>query len=177
MRSTLVIYVFVLLLYSCYHKQNEDVPLMNEQEVKEHMMNANRIFVQQQAEEIKEFINRHRWKMQQSGTGLHYEIYKNGSGLLPESNSIVSIAYSLYLLDGTFCYKVDSAKPLTFVLGKGQQPRGLEEGILLMNQGSKTKLVVPSHLAYGSIGDENKIPGNSALLYDVTLLKIKNARQ
>ena len=40
-----------------------------------------------------------------------------------------------------------------------------------MKEGDKARFVIPSHLAYGMQGDGNKIPGNSPLYYDVTLLK------
>ena len=148
--------------------------MLNEQEVKEHLMNANQLLVHKEAVDISEFIKRHHWSMQQSGTGLRFEIYKAGRGEKPAPNSIVSLAYSVYLLDGTFCYEADSLKPLTFMLGKAQQPGGLEEGLLMMQAGSKARLVVPSHLGYGAAGDENKIPRSSALVYDVTLLKISH---
>src|SRR5436190_15758454 len=101
-----------LLFFSCQQKKQEQ-PL-NEEEVKEHMISANQILVHKEAEDIRDFIKRHGWKMQESGTGLHYEIYKAGNGALPKANSTVSVAYTLYLLDGTFCYQADSLKPLTF---------------------------------------------------------------
>jgi FKBP-type peptidyl-prolyl cis-trans isomerase FkpA len=49
---------------------------------------------------------------------------------------------------------------------------GLEEGILLMHKGGKAKFILPSHLAFGLIGDQNKIPGKSTLIYDVNLIDL-----
>jgi len=168
-----VLLLVTFVFFSCQQKSQEQ-PVMSEEEVKEHMMNANQILVHREAEDIGDFIRRHGWNMQVSGTGLRYELYKEGKGARPAKNSIVSLAYSLYLLDGTFCYRTDSIKPLRFMLGKAQQPHGLEEGVAMMKEGGKARLVVPAHLGYGATGDEQKIPGNSALVYDLTLLKVNN---
>jgi FKBP-type peptidyl-prolyl cis-trans isomerase len=82
----------------------------------------------------------------------------------------------VWLLDGTFCYEQDSLHPVTFMPGKGQQPRGLEEGLLMMQVGSRARLVLPAHLAFGTAGDGRKIPGNAALYYDVQLFPTDETR-
>ena len=160
---------FIVLLAACHPADPK--PPINEQEAREHMINANRILVQQEAEAISDFIVRHGWTMEETGSGLHYEVYRQGHGLRPLPGEPLTAAYAVYRLDGTFCYEVDSAHPLTFIPGKGQQPRGLEEGLALMTAGSRARLVLPAHLAFGTAGDGNKIPGNTALYYDVLLLE------
>ena len=162
------IFLFILVLASC--SQEKPAPPVDEQAVREQMVNANRILVQKEAEEIKEFISRHGWKMEMTGTGLHYDIYKKGNGPIPDPAKPITASYTLYLLDGTFCYENDSLHPVTFMVGKGQQPRGLEEALLRMKTGSRARLVLPAHLAYATAGDGNKIPGNAALYIDVLLL-------
>jgi FKBP-type peptidyl-prolyl cis-trans isomerase len=110
--------------------------------------------------------------MQSTGTGLRIEVYEKGTGRQSALKDTVSIAYKVFLLDGTLCYSADETHRLRFILGTGQQTSGLEEGLQLMQQGAKARMVVPKHLAYGMAGDENKIPAGSALYYEVTLLKV-----
>jgi FKBP-type peptidyl-prolyl cis-trans isomerase len=165
-------FVFLsLTFYSCHLKENEKpVP---EAEVKEHFIEANKMMVHDEAKDIEEFISRHQWKMQTTGTGLHYDIYEKGNGdKYPQKQNIISIAYKIYLLDGTLCYSADETKPLKFILGTNTQPRGLEEGLRMMTAGAKARFVVPDHLAFGVLGDKEKIPGFSAVYYDVILLSI-----
>jgi FKBP-type peptidyl-prolyl cis-trans isomerase len=49
---------------------------------------------------------------------------------------------------------------------------GWEEGILLMNKGSKTRLIIPSSLAFNN-KKVGQIPPNSDLIFDVELIDIK----
>ena len=48
---------------------------------------------------------------------------------------------------------------------------GLQEGLMLMSEGSKYKLVIPSELAYGN-AEMQEIPGGSAVIFEVELTKV-----
>ena len=41
-----------------------------------------------------------------------------------------------------------------------------------MKVGDKAKFIIPSHLAFGLLGDENKIPKRATLVYDVELIDV-----
>jgi peptidylprolyl isomerase len=59
------------------------------------------------------------------------------------------------------------------VVDKSDKESGLNEAVKLLSIGDKAKLILPSHLAYGLLGDFDKIPPQSILLIDVQLNKIK----
>jgi FKBP-type peptidyl-prolyl cis-trans isomerase FkpA len=141
---------------------------------REKMVEASRAAVHDEAKVITEFINRHEWKMQMTGSGLHYEIYEQGKGEKADGNHVLKISYKVFLLDGTLCYEADESHPLNLILGRGQQINGLEEGLMLMNEGSRARFVIPNHLAYGLTGDQAKIPPASALYYDVHFVKMES---
>ena len=61
---------------------------------------------------------------------------------------------------------------LSFILGQSNQPSGLQEGLLLMHEGEKAIMIIPSYLAYGVTGDGVCIPGSSSILYTVKLEKV-----
>ena len=165
-----------LFIGSCHHEQQQQ--MVSQDSLKEHLIKANKISIENESKLIDDFISRHQWKMTLTGTGLRYEIYshENGKGKKAENEKQVTIAYTLYFADGTLCYPADAGKPITFILGHGQQPHGLEEGILFMHEGDRARLVVPAHLGYGMTGDDDKIPGRSILYYEVTLLKVNDTK-
>ncbi|KAJ1531510.1 hypothetical protein ONE63_000185 [Megalurothrips usitatus] len=90
---------------------------------------------------------------------------KNGDGL--------SVHYSGKLEDGTeFDSSYERNQPLSLTLGSGQVIKGWEQGLLGMCIGEKRKLIIPSHLGYGSNGAPPKIPGDATLIFEVELVGI-----
>ena len=63
--------------------------------------------------------------------------------------------------------------PFEFVLGQYQVIGGWDEGVALLNKGSRAIFLIPSPLAYGAQGAGADIPANSPLKFDVELLDIK----
>jgi peptidyl-prolyl cis-trans isomerase A (cyclophilin A) len=55
----------------------------------------------------------------------------------------------------------------------GQVIAGWDEGIQLLQVGDKARLVIPSHIAYGSAGAGGVIPPNATLVFDVELVAVK----
>lgn len=50
---------------------------------------------------------------------------------------------------------------------------GFSEGLLLMRQGDRKLLLLPSYLAYGPSGQTGSIPPDAALLFDVEILDVQ----
>lgn len=74
------------------------------------------------------------------------------------------------LVDGSvFDSSVDRGEPIAF--GLNQVIKGWTEGLQTMVEGEKTRLFIPSELAYGNRG-VGSIPPGSVLIFDVELLKI-----
>ena len=84
---------------------------------------------------------------------------------------LVSVDLGIELLDGRVCYKTDSI-PDQFVLGLSNEESGLHEVLQLMKANEKARIIVPSYLAHGLLGDSEQIPPQSILLIDVELLSL-----
>ena len=107
-------------------------------------------------------------------SGLKYFIMEEGDGEKPESGQTVSVHYSGYLVDGTkFDSSYDRKKPFEFLLGQRQVIKGWDEGVALLNVGSKAKFIIPPELGYGERGAGRLIPPNATLVFEVELLSIK----
>ena len=104
-------------------------------------------------------------------SGLQYQVVKEGDGLQPGPNDVVTVHYTGMLIDGTvFDSSVERGEPATFAVG--QVIPGWVEGLQLMREGAAYRLFIPSNLAYGSHGT-GPIQPNSTLIFDVQLLKVE----
>jgi len=136
------------------------------------LVNFNRQVVMAENQEIDDYISRYRWRMQMSPTGLRYMIYQHGSGTRVIKGATVRIRYSISLLTGEDIYSSKEPASRDFLVGHGGVESGIEEGILLLRKGDRAKFIVPSHLAFGLLGDLNKIPERAALVYDIEVLEV-----
>ena len=137
------------------------------------LVNYNRGVVRTEDQQIDDFVARYGWNMIKTGTGLRYLIFQKGSGVKAMKGKIAVIRYTLRFLNGNLCYSSDKDGLKEFKIGYGNVESGVEEGILLMRVGDRAKFIVPSHLAFGLLGDQNKIPRQATLVYDIELVKIK----
>jgi FKBP-type peptidyl-prolyl cis-trans isomerase FklB len=114
--------------------------------------------------------NKKRTGVKTTGTGLQYEVLKEGNGPKPTLQDKVKVHYHGTLIDGTiFDSSIDRDKPISFQLSGVIQ--GWQEGLQLMAVGSKYKFYIPSNLGYGTKA-AGKIPANSTLIFEVELLGI-----
>ncbi len=161
-----------LLLYSC-GQSNDPGKKTNSKNIEESLLKANRQLVKTEDQQINDFISRYGWKMNETGTGLRYLVFRNGNGEKVVKGNKVTITYTVSLLNGEVCYSSEKTGNKVFIVGQGGVEAGLEEGILFLKKGDRAKIILPSHLAFGLVGDGDKIPAKATLVYDIELLEIK----
>jgi FKBP-type peptidyl-prolyl cis-trans isomerase FkpA len=163
------IYIFVILsLISCY--KTTEKKIRPNKPGKSEIEDLNRYLVQKDRERILNYIERKNLKMTESPTGLWYLIKEEGTGNFIKDNDKVIINYECYLLDGSQCYSSGSLGPKQFTIGKSEMEAGLNEGIRLLKPGASATFILPPFLAYGLIGDGNRIPSRSIIVYEIELL-------
>ena len=167
-----IIASLIISLYSCSETSEKKVE-KKEVSSRESLEIANRYLVRTESEDIENYIRRHGWTMEETGTGLQFWIYEKGTGEQAEKGMVALLNYKTWLLNGNLIYSSDELGPKEFKIGKGGVESGLEEAILMMHIGDKARLVIPSHLAFGLLGDNNKIPPRSTVVYDIELISLK----
>ena len=106
-------------------------------------------------------------------SGLQYEVLTQGTGAKPTLGSSVTTHYHGTLINGTvFDSSYQRGQPATFPVNG--VIAGWTEALQLMPEGSKYRLYIPADLASGKRGAGRDIPGDTALIFDVELLKVNN---
>ena len=137
------------------------------------------------------YIADHKLLLKTTKSGLKYKITKASVKRKPLAGDTVLVNYTgRAISDGkVFDSSIasegikaglqrpeDSYKPLEIVIGMGQVIPGWDEGILLLNEGSKATFIIPSQLAYAERGTGDVIKPFSTLWFDVELVKVKPAK-
>ena len=105
-------------------------------------------------------------------SGLQYEIITEGNGPKPSQSDMVVTHYHGTLTDGTvFDSSVARNEPAQFPVNGVIQ--GWIEALQMMPVGSKWRLTIPSHLAYGDQGSPPVIGPGATLIFEIELLEIK----
>ena len=106
-------------------------------------------------------------------SGLRYQVLEEGSGPRATARDVALIEYEGRLADGTvFDSSYQRGQPATFPVNG--VIAGWTEALQLMPEGSKWRLYIPSELAYGRRGAGRDIGPDTALIFDVELLKVNN---
>lgn len=134
---------------------------------------GNKKIAEENAAKGAEFLaaNANEEGVQKTASGLQYKVIVEGNGSVhPGPTDKVRVHYHGTLLDGTvFDSSVSRGEPISF--GLNQVIKGWTEGLQLMVVGEKTRLFIPSELAYGNSA-AGKIKPGSTLIFDVELLGI-----
>ena len=165
--------IALLFMFMACNQTSEQQRVPDPKEIRKTFEESNKILLEAEKQEILDFISRYGWDMQESGTGLWYKIYHEGSGAYAQSGALAIIHYKIHLLTGDLVYSSETDGAREFKIGRGGVELGLEEGILLMREGDKARIIMPSHLAHGVPGDGVKIPARATIVYDVELVDLK----
>ena len=106
-----------------------------------------------------------------TASGLQYEILEEGTGDKPAAESVVRTHYHGSFINGqVFDSSVTRNEPAEFALS--DVIPGWSEALQMMSVGSKWRIAVPSDIGYGEAGSPPVIPGDSALVFEISLLDI-----
>lgn len=128
--------------------------------------------LQKNADEGQTFLekNKENPKITELESGLQYEILVEGNGAIPKITDEVEVEYEGYLLDSqVFDSTKDSGAK---VFNIQEMIPGWKEVLTKMQEGSRCKVFIPPHLAYGENGAPPMIQPNATLVFIIELNKI-----
>lgn len=164
----------VLLLAACGPEKKQAEAKLDESKLQKRIEEVQKPALAMENDEINAYIKSHGLNMQVTGAGLRYQVLKeNKKGTPIVSKDIVKVDFKVSLLNGKLCYTSDSLGPREFIVDHDHIENGIHQGIKLLRSGEKALFILPSHLAHGLMGDENKIPPKAAVVYEIEVLSVK----
>ena len=161
----------LLCFVSCEEKTPKQTNPISKSDMKRSMETANRYLVNEEEEDIENYIKRHGLNMISTGTGLRYQILKQNSDRRIEKGEEVTLEYELHSVAGDLLYSSEKDGLKSFIVGNGEVESGLDEAMTYLHRGDLAKLIIPNHLAYGFHGDEDQIPEYATLVYTIKVLE------
>jgi len=77
------------------------------------------------------------------------------------------------LMDGTVCDKTEADEYVELMVDNSDIESGVQEAVKLLSIGDHAKLIIPSHIGHGLVGDLDKIPPLTTLIIDIHLIGVK----
>lgn len=153
-------------------KDKAEVEKENEAKRKQEAAAADKAMAEE-SKSLSNYLKNNNITVTPTASGLYYVETVKGTGKSPEVGKSVKAHYTLYNIQGKKLQSsLDTGSPFTFVLGQGQVIKGWDEGFLLMKEGGKAKLILPSSLAYGGVARGEDIPAYSPLVFEVELIEV-----
>lgn len=165
-----LIFMLLLAFISCGEKPQKQAETLSKSEMKSSMEKANRYLLNEEETDIENYIKRHGLAMTSTGTGLRYQILKQGSERKIGKGERVTLEYELHSIAGDLIYSSEKEGVKTFVVGEGVVESGLDEAMTYLHRGDVAKLIIPFHLGFGLHGDDNRIPEYATLVYTVKII-------
>jgi FKBP-type peptidyl-prolyl cis-trans isomerase len=165
---------FIVFTNSCGSKPEKvENNEFNHEKVKQQFVKANQQVVVKENDEMDYYQKSHQMDFNKTMSGIRYYVYKPSSkGDSIKNDDIITINYTISLLDGTECYSSKTEGAKEFKVGMQDVENGLHKAVLFLKSGDKALIMIPSHLAHGLLGDSKKIPPQSPIIYDLEILSV-----
>ncbi len=132
--------------------------------------------IAQNIKEGEEFLeqNKKRKEVVSLKSGLQYEILKEGEGESIQQEDLLTIHYQGFFVNGkVFDSTIETGKPLIIRFYKGEVLKGWYQALKMMKNGSKWKLYLPPHLAYGEQGYNNIVKPYKTLIFEIEIMAVQ----
>lgn len=156
-----------------------DVKLLEILSQEEHQLEVQKEGDRQLQEEMNflgEYLKENDIQLQPRESGLYFIDLEKGKGKKAAEGEMCSVYLTVSQLDGKKLFSNFNGDPLDIEFGKEFDTPGLMEGLGLMKEGGRAKLIVPSEIGVGPTGKDG-VPAFTTILYEVKLDQIKTIDQ
>ncbi len=121
---------------------------------------------------LEKYLSNASIDVEPTESGLYYVEKKKGIGDSPIIGDILTVNYTVKLINGLVIETTLDKAPFTFQYGPGGTIDAWFEGLAYMSKGCIADFICPSKIAYGEEGTKD-IPPFSSIIFEVELLSIQ----
>ena len=163
---TMLLMLVALTAVSCGDTPIIDTSQDQRPDYKKNAVKANRYLVEREETNINSYIERRGWDVVTLGCGARLHEYQKGVGAMIGNDDTVTMCFSVESLAGKKIYD-DSV--MTFIAGRLEPCEGVDVAVRELHRGSKAHVVLPSSVGFGVVGDHNRIPPRTPLVYNIEI--------
>lgn len=138
----------------------------------EQLIQENRNAFKLEDRDIDLYLERKGIQAERSPRGIRYALLRDVPGEMARAGQWAMINYRVELLSGDTAYSTEAGSPESFKVEMDDVESGLHEAIQLLSPGDSALIIIPSYRAHGLIGDMDRIPMRSSVVYRVGLVKL-----
>jgi FKBP-type peptidyl-prolyl cis-trans isomerase len=174
MRYLICLVFFVLLQTQCGSNSREQLPYAPAVSPDRQRLEViNKYLSEKEQDVLQSYAKRQQLDMRQSSTGYFYQLVEEGRGRQISTGDVVQLYGSIFLISGTLCYTYGEQHPLEVAMGSFYGITALNTALLGVREGSRVRFLIPAHLAFGLLGDGDKVPPRSSLVCDFFVAKVR----
>lgn len=136
---------------------------------RERLLDESKRAARMERADIEAYLLRTAIDAKDLGTGTRVAMLRDEPGNTARRGQLATVHYRMELLDGTLCYASEPGAPEAFRIEMDDVESGLHEAIQMLSPGDSAIFIIPSHRAFGLIGDMRKVPMRSTVLYRIGL--------
>ena len=164
MKRFYISFLILLALAGC--NRTPVVEVEQKPDISENLINANKTIAKSEETSIDGYVARRGWDMNRLSCGARVMETDKGNGKAIGYEDSVTFHYTLSTLNGKTIYQDETE---SIVVGRNQVPTGLDAALLTLHYGSHANVIIPSEAGYGVVGDGDRIPARTVLIYDLTI--------
>jgi FKBP-type peptidyl-prolyl cis-trans isomerase FkpA len=162
------------LVMACGGRDGRVPVVQRQQPTGEEMIRGNQAAVKLEDRDIDLYVERYGLNVQRTGRGVRYQLLRDEPGTLVRPDQWAVVNYRVELLNGDTAYATTPGEPESFKVEMDDVESGLHEGIQFLSPGDSAIIIIPSYRAHGLIGDMDRIPMRSTVVYHIGLVKVRS---
>lgn len=143
---------------------------------KDTLVSGHRDAVRLEDRDIQRYVERMGATTVRTPRGVHVQLLRDLPGEHGRPEQWATINYRIELLNGDTAYSSAPGEPESFLIEHDDVESGLHEAIQHLSPGDSALFIIPSYRAHGLVGDMEKIPMRSSVVYHIGLVKLTGGR-